>query len=136
MKIRKKIKTIVIIFCILQIVMTIALSINSNAGFITDVFEQSSNFRKFGENKADNMINSFDSYMSVFGELFNLVWFVAFIAVIVKAAILIPSLKGDNPAEVAESKKKIITYLILLLIIAGAYKIWNFAVDFFDGLID
>jgi hypothetical protein len=132
----KKIKMIMIIFCIIQIVMTIALSINANAGFITNVYEQSKDFRSFGEEKADNMLDSFDSYMDVFGELFNLLWFVAFVAVIVKAAILIPSLKGDNPAEVAESKKKIITYLILLLIIAGAYKIWSYAVDFFDGLFD
>jgi hypothetical protein len=134
----KKIHIIFIIFIILQMLM---LNINMNVyasgesgtstgtsesseGILANILSKGKEWDAMGENAVNSTGLDTSSIWSPMLEIVQALTYIGFAVVIIKGFLLLPSLKGENPEQISKSKEKLITYVIIAVLLAGATRLW------------
>jgi hypothetical protein len=132
----KKIQIIFIIFIILQMLM---LNINANVyagdesgagtsesseGILSTILSKGKEWDEMGENAVNSTGLDTSSIWSPMLEIVQALTYIGFAVVIIKGFLLLPSLKGENPEQRSKSKEKLITYVIIAVLLAGATRLW------------
>ena len=101
-----------------------------------DIIDSGKKWTEMGENSADNSEIDIDEIWEPMLQIAKALTIVGFVVVIVKAMLLIPSLKGDSPREQKEAKQKIVEFVVIAVLLAGSYKIWAFLLEMLDKLAE